>query len=234
MRANTRSTSGALLMLVIIPLFAGLLACMPEHVPLGDPERARIRPEMSGVWYTGDADDLLGQVVVLQPWDKRTWLLLNILMEQPDDDELYDFATYDGLVRWLADGRAQDEEVPLAAILYKAWLTKIGGETFMTWEIRGLPNEDRDGEEGLLDPWWWWDFRVTASNGSAMVLHLLDDEFPPLKEAPRTRRGWEKVIRKHAQDDALYLENAMQLRRVDPEHEGLFGKLVSEAMVGEL
>ncbi len=234
MRANTRSTSGALLMLVIIPLFAGLLACMPEHVPLGDPERARIRPEMSGVWYTGDSDELLGQVVVLQPWDKRTWLLLNILMEQPDDDELYDLATYDGLVRWLADGRAQDEEVPLAAILYKAWLTKIGGETFMTWEIRGLPNEDRSHDAGLLDPWWRWDFRVTGLDGDAMVLHLLDDDFPPLKEAPRTRRGWEKVIRKHAKDDALYLEDAASFRRVDPEHEDLLADLIAQTLVGEL
>ncbi len=234
MRANIRSTSGALLMLVIIPLFAGLLACMPEHVPLGDPERARIRPEMSGVWYTGDSDELLGQVVVLQPWDKRTWLIVNILVEQPEDDELYDLATYDGLVRWLADGRAQDEEVPLAAILYKAWLTKIGGETFMTWEIRGLPNEDRSHDAGLLDPWWWWDFRVTGLDGDAMVLHLLDDDFPPLKEAPRTRRGWEKVIRKHAKDDALYLEDAASFRRVDPEHEDLLADLIAQTLVGEL
>ncbi len=234
MRANIRSTSGALLMLVIIPLFAGLLACMPEHVPLGDPERARIRPEMSGVWYTGDSDELLGQVVVLQPWDKRTWLIVNILVEQPEDDELYDLATYDGLVRWLADGRAQDEEVPLAAILYKAWLTKIGGETFMTWEIRGLPNEDRSHDAGLLDPWWWWDFRVTGLDGDAMVLHLLDDDFPPLKEAPRTRRGWEKVIRKHAKDDALYLEDAASFRRIDPEHEDLLADLIAQTLVGEL
>ena len=41
MKARTRSISGALMMLVIVPLFAGLLACMPEYVPLGNPERAR-------------------------------------------------------------------------------------------------------------------------------------------------------------------------------------------------
>ncbi len=234
MRPNIRSISGALLMLVIIPIFAGLLACMPEHIPLGNPERARINPEMSGIWFTADSDELLGQVVVLQAWDKRTWLVVNVLIEEPVDDEAYDLSTYDGLVRWLDDGHARDDETPLATLLYKGWLTKIGGATFLTWEIRGLLNEDRGDDAGLLDPWFWWDFRVTEFGGNTLVLHLIDDEFPPLKEAPRTPRGWEKVIRKHARNEALYLENAARFRRVDSGHEELFGDLVGQALVGEL
>ena len=49
MRPNVRSASGMVLMLAIIPIFAGLLACMP--VPIGDPERSRIDPEITGVWF---------------------------------------------------------------------------------------------------------------------------------------------------------------------------------------
>ncbi len=235
MRPDIRSISGGLLMLVIIPIFAGLLACMPEHIPLGDPERARIRPEMSGVWYTGDSDELLGQVIVLQPWDKRTWLVVTILLEPPgggEDD--YDMSTYDGVVRWLDDGGAKDEGTALAAIVYKGWLARIGGESFLTWEGRGVLNEEREGPAGLLDPWFWWDFRVTEFTGGTMTLHLIDENFPPLKEAPRTRRGWEKVVRKHARSDALYFEDAVRYRRIDAGHEDLFGELVSEAFVGEL
>ena len=48
MRPNIRTVSGAILMLAIIPIFAGLLACMP--VPIGNPEKSRIDPEISGVW----------------------------------------------------------------------------------------------------------------------------------------------------------------------------------------
>jgi hypothetical protein len=37
MRNKIRSISGAVLMLMIIPIIVGLLACMP--VPIGDPAR---------------------------------------------------------------------------------------------------------------------------------------------------------------------------------------------------
>ena len=55
MSAKLRSISGALLMLVIIPILAGLLACMP--VPIGNPERSRIDPAITGVWAFMEEDE---------------------------------------------------------------------------------------------------------------------------------------------------------------------------------
>jgi hypothetical protein len=74
MKPNTRSVSGALLMLIIAPVIIGLLACMP--VPIGDPERSRIDPEITGVWFFhGDGDP---GFYAFEPYDKRTWLLSGV------------------------------------------------------------------------------------------------------------------------------------------------------------
>ena len=56
MTPKIRSFSGAALMLVIIPIIAGLLACMP--VPIGDPERSRVDPGLNGAWVLQSDDDL--------------------------------------------------------------------------------------------------------------------------------------------------------------------------------
>ena len=71
MKPRIRSASGAVLMLAIIPAIVGLLACMP--VPIGDPERSRIDPEITGAWvWLNDGDS---SFFVFEPYDKRTWLL---------------------------------------------------------------------------------------------------------------------------------------------------------------
>ena len=72
MKPNVRSFSGAALMLVIIPIFAGLLACMP--VPVGDPERSRIDPDLNGVWAMDGEEDLEG-IYLFQPWEAPQSLL---------------------------------------------------------------------------------------------------------------------------------------------------------------
>ena len=38
MTPKSRTTTGVLSMLVLLPVFAGLLACMPEMAPIGNPE----------------------------------------------------------------------------------------------------------------------------------------------------------------------------------------------------
>ena len=65
MTKNTRSLCGAILMLMIIPIFAGLLACMP--VPIGNPERSRIDPDLNGPWAMEDGGDV--NLYLYQPYD---------------------------------------------------------------------------------------------------------------------------------------------------------------------
>lgn len=72
-------------MLLIIPVVVGLLACMP--VPIGNPERSRIDPEISGMWASeGDSET---DLYLFQPYDKRTWLTVTIDRDKADAAAIY-------------------------------------------------------------------------------------------------------------------------------------------------
>lgn len=187
MNSTTRSVSGAVLMLAIIPVIVGLLACLP--VPVGDPERSRIDPELSGVWaMTEDATD--SGMYIFRPYDRRTWLVIGI-----------------------------EKDKPGSATVYKAWLTKLGGEKFMTWEMAG--GFKKDG--GFL-PEYWLVFRVEKEDANRVKLHMLNYEYDGFKVFPDPdeydgdygkdmRRQFERVIKKNVDDDDMYGE-ALVLRRL--------------------
>jgi hypothetical protein len=86
-----RSRTGLLIVVILLPLLIGVLACIPPMpVPLGNPENSVIDPALSGAWVFGDEGEGL-QVMVLDPYDKRTWLLSFITLHpveevQPEAD----------------------------------------------------------------------------------------------------------------------------------------------------
>lgn len=189
MTPKVRSLSGAALMLVIIPIFAGLLACMP--VPVGDPERSRIDPELNGVWAMTE-DGEVGGYYLFRPYDKRTWLVIGF--------------------------KESDADTPKVAI-YKAWLTKLGGEKFMTWEPAGGINKD-----GSFLPEFWFVFRLDKNNPSQVELHILNYEYEGFERIPEPdeheknyirdlRRKFERVIRKNVDDPGMY-GDALVLRKL--------------------
>ncbi len=193
MKATTRSVSGAVLMLAIIPVIVGLLACLP--VPVGDPERSRIDPDLNGVWaLRADGDD--DGYYLFRPWDKRTWLVLGVEEGQ------------EGTLK------------PLA--IYKAWLAKLGGERFMTWEMAGGMNDDDS-----FVPEYWFVFRLEKIDANRFQLHMLDYEYEGFKDLSKPegyegdyardmRRKFERIIRKNVDDEDMY-GDALELRRLDGE-----------------
>lgn len=189
MKANIRSFSGATLMLVIIPIIAGLLACMP--VPVGNPERSRIDPELSGVWALNENGEESGYYF-FRPYDKRTWLVVGV-------------------------GGSGGEAEPLP--IYKAWLTKLGGEKFMTWEQAGAFNKD-----GSIQAEYWLVFRVEKDGENQVNLRMLDYEYEGFEAIPEPddyegdfakdmRRRFERVIGKNVDDDEMY-DDTLVLRRL--------------------
>ena len=64
-------------------------------------------------------------------------------------------------------------------------------------------------------------------------MHLIDPKFPPLEEAPAERRAWEKVVKKYADDEALYYEEVIVFERVKEDDLPIFVGLLNYAVMGE-
>ena len=201
MTSRSRSLSGAALMLLLIPIFAGLLACMP--VPIGDPERSRVDPDLTGVWavLSGDASADDAGFYVFEPYDKRTWLIVGSGLVAGDDSDLsdYDLSTYAGFVELAASEDVDEDHVYIEAIaLYKAWVKKLGGELFMTWEPKLVL------DNGIPEPEVWLVYRIIKEGPDSFRMRLVNGDSPLFKDVKETRRAYERVIRKNVHNEELY------------------------------
>lgn len=232
MRANIRSISGAILMLVIIPFLAGLLACLP--VPIGDPERSRIDPAMSGWWaMEGETETAL---CVLRPYDKRTWLVIFVLVEKGDSAEIEepDIKTAGDLLAVLGENEVGPKGIIGGApAVYKAWLTRLGGERFLTWEPVAAIEDIK-----TFSPEAWFVFRIGEQETSYVELVEVDSDYDAfealMKEFEeneidpwKARKDWERVIRRHVDDPDMYFDDPIRLRRLPDELARKAAKLVS-------
>jgi hypothetical protein len=221
MKSTTRSASGALLMLAIIPGIVGLLACMP--VPIGDPERSRIDPEISGVWMF--PSDEQPAFYAFEPYDKRTWLLSIVPIERGKEADLENYelskdVDFDRLIENESVGK--DGATATSLSLYKVWRTKLGGEWFMTLE----PKADFENES--FSPEIWFVFGIGRPDENELSLRMVGGDL--FKDVEETRRAFERVIKKNARNEELYDKETMRLVRLKPEHLDFFGDLVGEVI----
>jgi hypothetical protein len=254
MNPRYRSFSGALIAIFAVPIFLGLTACLPTFpVPVGNPEKSRIDPYITGIWMLEDEDVFY----IFEPYDKRTWVLsaldiyadddacgekvsagpleevesleeVEILEEVILDESETELNSYEELIADLERHGPDcfEAEYELASI--KVWRTKLGGEWFMTWEpLGGFDSETGFGADE------WVVFRIDASPPNELRLWALDTDHPAwdaieeLDEADVTRRAVEKVIRKNADDESFYGEDAfLPFYRVLPEHYELFEEFI--------
>jgi hypothetical protein len=237
MKPLHRSLSGLLIAIVSAPIFMGLLACLP--VPIGDPEKSRIDADLSGIWFVPDEPS----IVLIEPYDKRTWIITIFeatidekACPEEDTEELSknDYEVFVGRIQE-SDGRCFKLERVEGA--YKVWRVKLGGQQFMTWEPKG--GFDKDHGFG-----WdvWFVYRIDKANKDEFTLSMINsdydgfedpsvaEKFAELKDQglpydPRklkaARRAAEKVIRRNAVDDELYMDE-LKFYRVQPEHYDLF------------
>jgi hypothetical protein len=172
-------------------------------VPIGNPERSRIDPAMTGVWavLTTDDSDSDPGLYVFEPYDKRTWLITGYELSEGDSVDLdqYDFSTYQGYEKLASKEKVFADHVYASElVLYKAWLTKLAGETFFTWEMKGIAAEL--GE----DPEFWMVFHVVSADEDSIVLRMVNGEAEPFDDIDKTRRAYERVLRKHVDDPEIY------------------------------
>lgn len=244
MNPRYRSFSGALIAVFAVPVFLGLTACLPSFpVPVGDPEKSRIDPYISGIWMFEDESAFY----IFEPYDKRTWLLSGLEIYEDEDHEgcaekfeageaadlesdeaEIELAAYEQLVADLSRYGTECYEGDREEFLTKAWRTKLGGEWFMTWEPIGSFN----AEEGFSADEWIV-FKIDTSIPSQLGLRMLGDtheawdvfEGDDGKEI--TQRAVEKIIRKHADEEEMYAEDPMIFYRVLPEHYDLFEPFIN-------
>jgi hypothetical protein len=226
-----------MLALVLIPIFAGLLACMP--VPIGDPERSRIDPEMTGVWAvlsSGEYADEPG-FYVFEPYDKRTWLVSGAGLEEGGDSDLskYELTSYDGFVELAATEPVGIDHIYIERIgVYKAWLKKLGGEVFMTWEPK-LALDD-----GIAEPELWFVYRIVKDGSDTIRMQMVNSESDLFKDVKKTRRAYERVISKNADNPELYgfsenenIQAFATLARVQATEVGFFEALLDLLVDGD-
>jgi len=201
MNSRIRSLSGAALMLVLIPIFAGLLACMP--VPIGNPERSKVDPDITGIWAvleTEESDTDMG-FYVFEPYDKRTWLITGFGLAEGDqfDADQYDFSTYKGYENLAASEKVHAEHVYSdGVIMYKAWITKLAGQRFFTWEPKGVA--ESLGE----DPEYWMVQQIFVHDENTMILRMVNGEAEQFDDIDKTRRAYERVLKKNVNDPEIY------------------------------
>ena len=199
-----RSSAGLLMTLVLVPVLLGVMACLP--VPVGNPDKSRIDPAMSGVWIgllDGDAT-----IMVLDPYDKRTWLMSLIALDTGQDDqpeketqpEVNEPEKETSLLQLLHPDRSNQIKIKHFYI-YKTWLTKIKGVSFMTWESKNLAETLPE-----MAPEYWLVFRVRRSGDAILYLDEFDYEVDGLDEV-KTRKEAEKIIRRHLDDPEFFDED---------------------------
>jgi hypothetical protein len=163
---------------------------------------------------------------VFEPWDGRTWLVAMVMFSATgveDEDEEADPAeggSADGEAGTEADAEpeAETEVVPQFTaddllrvldslsdpqvesdyvVLFKGWLTSIGGRRFLVLEPRMVHNEEQ-----VFGPPEWWVFRLVLED-KRMLFYPLDRDVEDLGEL--TARGpAEQVILRHADDPEFY------------------------------
>ncbi len=252
MTPRNRSLTGAVITVLVLPVFAGLLACIPSFpVPIGNPEKSRIDSDISGMWLADDEDQIL--VYLFEPFDKRTWLISAVEViedldncdfeteperdEEKGDEEKEDeddsSSSYETNIKYIEKYGSECFEVEGGPFIVKAWRTKLGGEWFMTWEGKGGFSVERgfEAEEWLV-------FRIDKAVPGQLRLWWMDEDhvgwdvLDDIDEKDRTRRQHERVIRKYAGDEEFYSDEPIfTFYRVKPEHYELFEDFTLEGML---
>ncbi len=97
-------------MAAIVLLSAGAAGCL--EIPLGDPDQSSIDPRLLGYWQTQESDGKT-DLVSIEAADKHVLLIRMYAYRQADD------------------GVHKESQSA-----YTGWLTPVGGETFLTVEVR--------------------------------------------------------------------------------------------------
>jgi hypothetical protein len=234
MQARHRSRLGALLGLVMLPVLLGVMACFELPAPVGNPERSRIDPALNGVWLDGEE----GWMFIFEPYDKRTWLVRWVALEGADDatdDPEGDEAPGQAEEGGIDGGSASVEATELSVLdllragelrvggiyLIKAWGKRIRGVWFITFEFRGMIDEETG-----MDPYTWWVMKPELMDENTLSLQFVNRELEGIEEG-MTRAQLERLIRRNLNNPELFLD-PLPFTRVPQDDFGVLAEMLGE------
>ncbi|MBT8144827.1 MAG: hypothetical protein KJO55_09010, partial [Gammaproteobacteria bacterium] len=205
-----RRLGGGILAAIMVPVFIGLMACMP--VPIGDPERSRIDPDRAGAWV-GVVDG--GPTLLLyQPYDRRTWLMRHYELGGALDAPAIDYS-YEEVIAGIDSSDSNFDEFAI----YKVWRTQIDDYEFEVWQhwceddfCDGLP-DDVTGEPEYRIHYAWRIERLDADRVRLYMVNSEHEAFDAIEgygdevegvSTPEVSREVVRVIQKHIDDPEYY------------------------------
>ena len=171
--------------LAILSLFA-VVGCLP--FPLGDPAKSQVDPKLSGYWASVSEDEK--EVIALFPFDQHTYVLEDVKLKKQDD-------------KWQPQGPPQ---------LFKAWLTQVRGQQFMTLEFL-----QQRLATGTTDQKVYPALRLTPTP-EGMLVRMVKSDFEPMKNV-KSSADVEALIVKELDNPDLYGGDGAKFRRLDPDND---------------
>lgn len=196
-----RSGVGVLAAILFVPALLGVMGCLELPAPVGDPEKSRIEPGISGVWLQ-DSEDSEKLLWMFEPYDKRTWLVRWVQLREKkiiEDDGLELIPSDDAddeptALELLRAERLQAEGVAL----FKAWRKRISGRSFVTMEVKGILDSESGMESGI-----WWVAEVDLVDDDHLSMNFIKNEFDEIEDG-MSRSQLERIIRRNLDNPDLF------------------------------
>ncbi len=214
---------------IMAPFLICVLACL--KAPIGNPETSKVDSKLAGVWLAKDGDDFA--MLVLQPFDKRTDLVGYFMTESDEDADKGENPEKEASQKdrdneddaKSGEGEEKLDQINVKEVLiFKGWLTTIGGQQFMCWE----PKFTLDNERGMKPgPWFAWKVKLKKNK---LSLCPVDDE----KKAGETTKEIEKFIKANYLDDnELKDKDWTHFRKIDKSKYDEVAKALEKMGIGQ-
>jgi hypothetical protein len=174
----------------VVTALTTLTACLP--FPVGDPAKSTADSRLFGVWEWRDAHI---NRMVIRPWDQHTYVL-DALTGDPTGD-------------------AGQAVTPKSRDVFKAWLTDIKGQTFLTMQpidtIGTVNGDDRQP---------YYIVSRIKLEGTTLTAEAVDPQFKPL-QAVKTQADLERLIAANLDNPKLFTSRTTATRWTAEQMKGL-------------
>jgi len=236
---STRSGMGALVTLAMLPALVVVMGCLGLQVPIGNPEKSSIDPKLTGIWLASTGHLLADSVglLILDPYDKRTWIGTGIALEINEEakidglPETLEGLDKENLSKVIAEVLDASYLEPTSVYFWKVWLTNLEFKEFMTWKpwllISAYNAEQLDETEKEEAKFFYLPMGVKRESRDKFSLVHIDSDFNDLDKV-KSRYEAERIIRQNINNPELFQTEHTFYRRLGKESYDVIGPILKE------